>query len=156
MKVSKKGRSSTCRRRIAVDQQPVGVVGAVARCTSCASSAVYPRLNGRRHQRRWRWCRGRDGKDALYNAARQHRGLDHWVTLIGKPQRAVQPPPPTWTPDKVGRELRAYLADKEHFPGSGIFRKGGKEPLYDAARRHGGLDHWAGVVGKPRRRRSAA
>jgi hypothetical protein len=58
-----------------------------------------------------------------------------------------------WTPERIEQELREYLADKDHLPGGTAFRKDGKEALYGAIRKHGGIEHWAEVTGKPHRPR---
>jgi Fic family protein len=56
--------------------------------------------------------------------------------------------PPRWTDELIERELRAYLSDRTEWPRRADFRADGRENLYTAASRSGGIARWRGLLGR--------
>ena len=55
--------------------------------------------------------------------------------------------PRKWTDERIRAELAAFCAQNGHWPRAAEFREAGKNDLYLAASRYGGIDHWAAELG---------
>ena len=62
---------------------------------------------------------------------------------------------PRWTPERVGSELEAFLADREVWPSRREFEAAGLNLLREAVNRLGGVEVWAAKFGLPRPNNSA-
>jgi Fic family protein len=56
--------------------------------------------------------------------------------------------PPTWTDERIARELRGFLADHDGWPSPDAFRAAGRGDLYSAAARAGGIARWRQMLGR--------
>lgn len=99
---------------------------------------------------------GYNFRDLLEEAKRRERGEQPQHVAPKRAPGGDGTPPKRgaykWPPERIEREMRDYLADKDRLPGKSTFERDGKGPLYYAARHFHGLDHWAELLGKPRRR----
>jgi Fic family protein len=56
--------------------------------------------------------------------------------------------PPTWTDERIARELRVFLANHDGWPSPKAFRAAGHSALYSAAARAGGIARWRRMFGR--------
>ena len=80
----------------------------------------------------------------------QHGGPEHWRRRLGATARNQHGPIPDrrrWTDELIERELRAFCAQHDGWPGWQEFERGGRIGLYRAASRHGGIERWKRALG---------
>lgn len=56
--------------------------------------------------------------------------------------------PPTWTDERIERELRGFLTDHDGWPSPKTFQAAGRTDLYSAAARAGGIARWRQILGR--------
>jgi DNA invertase Pin-like site-specific DNA recombinase len=62
------------------------------------------------------------GLNALYDAVRGHGGFAFWAERFGLPHEPRNDSPRrVWSPQRIERELRAFLSDREFFPTKATF-----------------------------------
>jgi hypothetical protein len=64
--------------------------------------------------------------------------------------RAVTAGPSAWTDERVRGALEEFCRGRTVWPPERVFREAGKERLYKAASRHGGVGYWADQLGLER------
>lgn len=74
-----------------------------------------------------------------------HGGSGRWQAHFGVgPSQFAGPVPDRrrWSEERIDRELRAFCAGRSTWPAFREFRDAGRLRLYNAAARHGGIEHW--------------
>ena len=80
----------------------------------------------------------------------QHGGTEQWQRRLGATTRAQHGPIPDrrrWNDERIERELRAFCAQHDGWPGWQEFERGARSALYRAASRHGGIKRWKRALG---------
>jgi hypothetical protein len=102
---------------------------------------------------REQWPRARDfaeaGKSVLRRMVAQYGGPRRWADELGV-SYVKRTPQPTWTEDRVRRELATVLNGDRRFPAAGEFERIGRRALWEAINRTGGPDRWALEFGASR------
>jgi hypothetical protein len=107
------------------------------------------------------WPRYREFVEAerrpLYTAILQHGGPARWAERMGV-QRVSHPGGSgrLWTDDRIRAALAAFVEGRTHWPTTSEFDAAGQQRLLAAVRRHGGVAHWAKLIGIPKPGRPAA
>jgi hypothetical protein len=97
-------------------------------------------LTGRVEWPRYREFVAGDHKQ-LYHAVLMHGGTDLWAARLGV-QRVNRQTPPSWSEERVRRELASFLEGRSDWPTGREFQAAGRESLLRALRRFGGREHW--------------
>ena len=80
--------------------------------------------------------RERPSKPSAASAARKPRKR---TPSGGRPRK--------WTDERIRAELEDFCAQDGHWPRAAEFREAGRNDLYLAASRYGGIDYWAATLG---------
>jgi hypothetical protein len=81
------------------------------------------------------------GMLAVYDALQRHGGIAYWAKQFDLGRERARGP--SWTEERISKELAKLTRGREGFPGRREFVETGMRSLYEAIRRHGGLDRWA-------------
>lgn len=110
-------------------------------------------LAGRDHWPTYREFQ-RAGRKSLRDAITRRGGVVRWAEKLGI--RYLEHPPgyaPIWTEERIGADLREYLAGREDWPARHEFERDGRTALRNAVNRTGGPDSWATELGLRRKTR---
>ena len=94
-----------------------------------------------------------DGRSDLYAALMRHGGTKRWAREFRLPHRPQQggsrreAEPYKWTHARLRTELEEFMGERADWPSPTEFRDAGREDLYAAVLRHGGVDRWAAALG---------
>jgi hypothetical protein len=84
------------------------------------------------------------GRKGLYQAILKHGGAPAWAHRMGvKWVTRHGGQAPAWTEARVRDNLAEFLGDLTRWPAPVEFHRAGRRGLLDAARRLGGIEHWA-------------
>ena len=91
----------------------------------------------------------------LLGAVYSRQGVEHWARRVGVTCRPnTRPPGPRiWTDERIRAELEEFCLTRVTWPSEREFIEAGKERLYKAASRRGGVGRWASGLGLARGRR---
>jgi hypothetical protein len=94
------------------------------------------------------------GLGSMLTSIYLHEGPDYWATRLGvkrRPAFAGQRPR-IWTDERIREDLEKFCAGRHVWPTEREFIAAGRQALYQAASRRGGIPSWATALGLPRRR----
>lgn len=99
----------------------------------------------------------RAGLMSLLSAIYRHEGPSYWAKRMNVTYR---PAPASsgrllWSEERIRRELGRFCAGRTHWPTEAEFVAAGRQTLYRAASRRGGIPYWADQLGLPRGRTRA-
>ena len=86
-----------------------------------------------------------DGRSRLHLQVLEWGGRDHWIRRLG--WTSAERRRRRWNEEGIRRALRPHLAGRKAFPGRVEFARLGATNIFDAARKHGGIEHWAREFG---------